>query len=135
MRFVRAIMAGGQLDGRRILSAQSVAAMGANQIGELNLRPLPSLIPTLATDGAILPGALDKFGLGFALNTTSEGTARGANTLTWAGIFNTFFWIDREKQVGAVLMTQMLPGLDPGPRQLLEDFDRAVYARTSGARH
>jgi methyl acetate hydrolase len=135
MRFVRAIMAGGQLDGRRILSAQSVAAMGANQIGELNLRPLPSLIPTLATDGAILPGALDKFGLGFALNTTSQGTARGANTLTWAGIFNTFFWIDREKQVGAVLMTQMLPGLDPGSRQLLEDFDRAVYARKSGAEH
>jgi methyl acetate hydrolase len=135
MRFVRAIMAGGQLDGRRILSAQSVAAMGANQIGELNLHPLPSLIPTLATDGAILPGALDKFGLGFALNTTSEGTARGANTLTWAGIFNTFFWIDREKQVGAVLMTQMLPGLDPGARQLLEDFDHAVYARRSGAEH
>lgn len=135
LRFVRAIMAGGQLDGRRILSQQSVAAMGANQIGELNLHPLPSLIPTLATDGAVLPGGLDKFGLGFALNTTSEGTTRGVNTLTWAGLFNTYFWIDREKQIGAVLMTQMLPALDPGPRQLLEDFDRAVYAQRSSAKH
>jgi CubicO group peptidase (beta-lactamase class C family) len=44
------------------------------------------------------------------------------------GVFNTFFWIDREKQVAAVLMSQMLPGLDPGPLKLLEDFDRAVYA-------
>ena len=134
MRFVRTIMAGGQLDGRRILSSESVAAMGTNQIGDLAIRPFASLIPTLATDGGTLPGALDKFGFGFALNTTTEGTARGAKTLAWAGIFNTFFWIDREKQVGAVLMTQMLPGLDPGPRQLLEDFDRAVYARTSGAK-
>jgi CubicO group peptidase (beta-lactamase class C family) len=47
--------------------------------------------------------------------------------MTWAGIFNTFFWIDREKQVAAVLMTQMLPGLDPGPAKLLDEFDRAVY--------
>ncbi|HXW07504.1 MAG TPA: serine hydrolase domain-containing protein [Vicinamibacterales bacterium] len=128
LRFVRAIMAGGQLDGRRILSAESVAMAGRNQIGELEIRPFPSLIPQLATDGATLPGALDKFGLGFALNTTANGTARGRESLAWAGIFNTFFWIDREKQIGAVLMSQMLPGLDPGPRGLLEEFDRAVYA-------
>jgi methyl acetate hydrolase len=54
--------------------------------------------------------------------------APAANMLSWAGIFNTFFWIDREKRVGAVLMSQMLPGLDPGPQKLLEDFDRTVYA-------
>ena len=128
LRFVRALMAAGQLDGRRILSAESVAAMGRNQIGELTIRPFSSLIPQLATDQASLPGALDKFGLGFAINTATAGTGRGANTMSWAGIFNTFFWIDREKQVGAVLMSQMLPGLDPGPRKLLEDFDRAVYS-------
>jgi CubicO group peptidase (beta-lactamase class C family) len=102
--------------------------MGRNQIGELTIRPFSSLIPQLATDQASLPGALDKFGLGFAINTATAGTGRGANTMSWAGIFNTFFWIDREKQVGAVLMSQMLPGLDPGPRKLLEDFDRAVYS-------
>ena len=133
LTFVRALIAGGQLGGHRILSAESVAMMGRNQIGDLALRqPLPSLIPALATDGASLPGALDKFGLGFAINTGTTGTDRGVNTMSWAGIFNTFFWIDREKQVGAVLMSQMLPGLDPGPRQLLEEFDRAVYAMKPG---
>ena len=129
LRFVRALMAGGQLGQHRVLSADSVAMIGQNQIGDLTIRPFASLIPQLATDGATLPGALDKFGLGFALNTSSVGTERGANTMSWAGIFNTFFWIDRERQVGAVLMSQMLPGLDPGPQKLLEDFDRAVYAR------
>jgi CubicO group peptidase (beta-lactamase class C family) len=127
LRFVRALMGGGQLDGARILSAESVALMGSNQIGDLTIRPFPSLIPQLATDGAALPGALDKFGLGFAINSGTSGTARGANTMAWAGIMNTFFWIDREKRIGAVLMSQMLPGLDPGPATLLEDFDRAVY--------
>jgi methyl acetate hydrolase len=128
LRFVRALMAGGQLEQSRILSPESVTTMGKNHIGDLTIRRLPSLIPQLATDGGALPGALDKFGLGFALNSGTAGTARGANTMAWAGIFNTFFWIDREKQVVAVLMSQMLPGLDPGPLKLLEDFDRAVYA-------
>lgn len=127
LTFVRALMAGGQLGGRRILTAESVAMMGKNQIGDLAIRPFPSFMPQLATDGAMLPGALDKFGLGFAVNSATAGTARGVNTMAWAGIYNTFFWIDREKQVAAVLMSHMLPGLDPGPRKLLEDFDRAVY--------
>jgi CubicO group peptidase (beta-lactamase class C family) len=128
LKFTRALMAGGQLGQQHILTPESVAAMGQNQIGELGLRPFSSLMPQFARDGAALPGGLDKFGLGFALNTQPLEKGRGANTLSWAGIFNTFFWIDREKKVCAVLMTQMSPGLDDGPRTLLEDFDRAVYA-------
>ena len=126
--FVRALMAGGQLGSRRILSGDSVAMMGANQIGDLTIRPVSSVIPQFATDGAALPGALDKFGLGFALNSKSAGTNRGVNTMSWAGIFNTFFWIDREKQIGAVLLSQSLPFLEPGSKKLVDDFDRAVYA-------
>lgn len=127
VKFTRALLAGGQLGQRRILKPESVALMGQNQIGELALRPFSSLIPSLATDGAVLPGGLDKFGLGFALNTAPQPQGRGANTMSWVGIFNTFFWIDRDRKVCAVLMTQMLPGLDEGPRTLLEQFDRAVY--------
>ena len=48
--------------------------------------------------------------------------------MTWAGIFNTFFWIDPEKKVCAVMMSQMLPGMDPGPTAVLQDFENAVYA-------
>lgn len=128
MTLARAIMAGGSLGQARILSPETVAMMGQNQIGELTLRPFKSLIPDLATDDAALAGDLDKFGYGFAVNTKPSSAGRGANTMAWAGIFNTFFWIDREKQISAVLMTQMLPGLDPGPATLLEEFDKAVYA-------
>jgi methyl acetate hydrolase len=128
MRLMRAILNGGELDGKRILKPETVALMGQNHIGELNIRPFRSLAPEFATDNAALPGALDKFGLGFALNSKAVDHGRGANTMSWAGIFNTFFWIDRERKLCAVLMTQMSPGLDEGPRKLLEDFDRAVYS-------
>lgn len=128
LRFLRALLAGGQLDGQRILSDTSVVMMGRNQIGDLSIRPLPSLIPQVITDRAALPGAPDKFGLGFALNSTTAGTARGANTMSWAGAINTFFWIDREKQIAAVVFSQMLPFLDADVKKVLDDFDRAVYA-------
>lgn len=129
IKFVRAFLGGGQLGDRRILSTESVEAMGRNQIGTLGVRLLPSLVPQLVRDGAVLPGGLDKFGLGFGLNSKPGTSGRGVNTLAWSGVYNTFFWIDRERQVGAVLMTQLLPYLDQGPQKLLEDFDRAVYAR------
>jgi len=128
LTLTRTVMAGGQLGPARILTAESIALMGQNQIGDLSIRPFPSVMPDFATDGASLPGDLDKFGLGFALNSKPTAAGRGMNTMAWAGIFNTFFWIDREHQLSAVLMTQMLPGMDPGPARLLEAFDRAVYA-------
>jgi methyl acetate hydrolase len=128
MKLVRALMAGGRLEERRILTPESVAMMGTNQIGELTLRPMPSMLPQFAVDRAVLPGDVEKFGLGFALNLKATRSGRGARTMAWAGIYNTFFWIDREKHVGAVFMSQMLPYLDPGATKLLEDFDAAVYA-------
>jgi CubicO group peptidase (beta-lactamase class C family) len=128
LTFARMILAGGQRGGKRIQKAESIAAMGRNQIGDLALRPMPSFMPQLAKDRAELPGRPEKFGLGFALNSSAIEKGRGAGTLAWAGIFNTFFWIDREKGVCAVLMTQMLPFFEDGPQALVYDFDRAVYA-------
>jgi methyl acetate hydrolase len=62
VKFARAMMAGGRLGPRRILTAESVAQMGRNQIGELALRPMPSFMPQLAKDRAAMPGQPDKFG-------------------------------------------------------------------------
>jgi CubicO group peptidase (beta-lactamase class C family) len=131
LKFTQTLLSGGELGGHRILRSETVDMMGRNQIGDLTLQPFKSLVPQLATDGAVLPGALDKFGLGFAINSSAIPNGRGANTMAWAGILNTFFWIDREKGICAVLMTQMSPGLDEGPRKLLEDFDQAVYSAYS----
>ena len=127
MKFEQAILAGGELGNQRILSSETVSEMGQNQIGIHTLRPFSSVMPELVGDGTTLPGGLDKFGLGFALNSRASDSGRGANTMSWAGIYNTFFWIDRERKVCAVLMSQMLPGADAGALKLAGDFDRAVY--------
>lgn len=127
LRFCQALMAGGSLGGRSILKPDTVAMMGQNQIGESNIYPLRSMAPQFIKDKAAIPGSLDKFGLGFALNSKPIAAGRAANTMAWAGVFNTFFWIDREKKVAAVVMTQMSPFLDAGPMKLLQELDAAVY--------
>jgi len=122
LRFARALLAGG----RPVLKPEAVAMMGQNQIGDLTLRPMPSLMPQFIKDRVALPA--DKFGLGFALNVRADEHGRGPNTMVWAGVYNTYFWIDREKGLTAVLMMQLSPFMDDGAAKTLSDFDRAIYA-------
>jgi CubicO group peptidase (beta-lactamase class C family) len=127
LKFSRALMAGSESKGKRILTAESVVAMRKNQIGGLQMAPLHSLMPQLLTDNSVVPGGIDKFGLGFALNSLPGPRGRDAYSMAWAGIYSTYFWIDPEKKVCAVLMSQMLPFLDPGSATVLPDFEKAVY--------
>jgi CubicO group peptidase (beta-lactamase class C family) len=63
---------------------------------------------TKPVTSVMMPGGVDEFGLGFAMNTRALAKGRGAGTLSWSGVFDTFFWIDRENQTCAVLLTQVL---------------------------
>src|SRR5437879_5803701 len=77
-------------------------------------------------------GSLDKFGLGFGINTQPVPGGRSAGSISWAGIFNTFFWIDPSRKRCAVIMMQILPFGDDATNAVVEDFERAVYANSAG---
>jgi len=127
LRFERALLAGGELDGRRILKAETVALMGQDQLGTVTMPPFATLNPQVVASNVALPGNVDGFGLGFALNRRPVEAGRGVGTMSWAGIFNTYFWIDREKGVCGVVLTQWLPFGSADATELVEDFARAVY--------
>ena len=74
-----------------------------------------------------MPGAFDKFGFGLAINSQAVEGGRAAGSLAWAGIYNTFFWIDPARKTTAVLMMQLLPFMDDAAKNLLEEFESAVY--------
>jgi len=128
MKFMRAILDGGKLGGKRILKAETVAQMSRNQVGELSLVELRSFAPQFAADPVHVPGSLDKFGLGFAINSKAVEGGRAAGSLSWAGIFNTFFWIDPSRKTCAVILMQTLPFSDETMNWVVEHFERAVYA-------
>lgn len=132
LKFERMVLGGGKLDGKRVLQSESVNEMSRNQIGDLTLPELRSLIPQVAKDPIRVPGSLDKFGLGFGINSKPVKGGRSGGSLSWAGIDNTFFWIDRSRKKCAVIMMQILPFSDDAPNSAVEQFERAVYANPAG---
>jgi CubicO group peptidase (beta-lactamase class C family) len=126
LRFVQALLRGGELDGTQILSPEMVALMGENQIGELVVREMPESLP-LSNAFLIGPPGEGKFGLGFQINTVPLATGRSAGSLAWAGLFNTYYWIDPTAELASVICMQMLPFFDGPCIDLFERFERAVY--------
>jgi methyl acetate hydrolase len=61
------------------------------------------------------------------LNTQPGPNGRSAGTVTWGGIFNTYYWIDPAKRVTGLIMTQILPFADHRAVRLYGQFERAVY--------
>ena len=128
MRFLRMLANGGTLDGATILTPASVAAMGRNQIGALRAGKMTTTMPALALAVDWFPAMTPGWGLGFLINPQTGPDGRPAGSLAWAGICNTFFWIDPASGTCAVLLMQVLPFADPGALAVLAAFERAVYA-------
>jgi len=128
VRFMQMILNHGRAGKDRILEAKTVALMSTNQIGELGAGRLKSFIPQRSADVDLHPSAVDKWGLGFLINTKAYDNGRSAGSLAWAGIDNTFYWIDPKRGICATIMMQFLPFVDQEAVGLLGDFERSVYA-------
>ena len=129
LRFLRMLLNGGSLDGVTILRPETVAEMGRNQIGPLRAGVMATTMPALSAPVEWFPEMTAGWGLGFLINPETGADGRAAGSLAWAGLCNTYFWIDPASDVAAVLLMQLLPFADPGALAALSAFERAVYAR------
>ena len=60
---------------------------------------------------------------------------RAAGSLAWAGLFNTYFWVDPKQDVCGVLLTQVLPFYDAKAVELLGQFERGDLQAFEGIEH
>ena len=127
-KFVRMMLNGGSLGAAKILSESSVKMMGENQIGSIFVELQPDA-DKLRTKPFPLGAGHDKFGLGFqiASNDPQYSKFRSPGSMSWAGIYNTEFWIDPVKHIGGVQMMQVLPFYDDGAIRTLRGFEELVY--------
>jgi methyl acetate hydrolase len=132
IRFTQMILGKGSLGGVKILKPDTVAQMSRNQIGALGAGKLKTYIPDRSADVDLHPGVQDKWGFGFLINTVAYEGGRSAGSLAWAGINNTFYWIDPRRSLAGVIMMQFLPFVDKEAVGLLGDFERSVYANVAG---
>jgi CubicO group peptidase (beta-lactamase class C family) len=128
LRFVRMILGNGELEGARILQAATFAEINTNQIGDLVVGVLTSSNPESSNDAEFFPGQPKKWGLAYMINVEDAAVGRGAGSLAWAGLANTYYWIEPTRRVAGVLLTQVLPFADPTVLNLLDHFERALYA-------
>ena len=132
LKFVRLILNDGRSDsGEAVLQPATVAEMARNSMGDLKVSRLVTALPAVSNDAEFFPGIDKQWGLSFMINNQEAPTGRSAGGLAWAGLANTYYWIDRAKGVGGVFMTQILPFADVKALPLFEAFERCVYGRST----
>jgi methyl acetate hydrolase len=128
LRFARLILGGGELDGVRIVSPETVRLMGQNHIGALSADGWRTNSPASSNDVSFFPGTVHQWGLSFLLNTEPTAEGRSAGSLAWAGLANTYYWIDPARQVAGVFATQLFPFFDGPSLEAFHAVERATYA-------
>lgn len=127
-RFLRALLRGGELEGQRILSEAMVARLGQNQIAPLAVTPMTSVLPAMSQDSDMGFGSEASWGYGFLRHEGPGSNGRQAGSLSWAGLFNSYFWLDPTQGLAGVWATQRLPFCHPAAIAGLEAFEQAAYS-------
>jgi methyl acetate hydrolase len=126
LTLLQALLNGGSLRGTSILRPETVALMSANQIGNLEAGILKTTNPALSNDVNFFPGVHLRWGLGHMINVDPVPDGRKAGSLTWAGLFNTYYWIDPTMRIAGVIMMQILPFADRQALKAYRQFERGI---------
>jgi methyl acetate hydrolase len=127
LAFQRVILNGGRVNGHTVLKPETVRQMTTNSIGDLNVQPLNTVVPHLSHDAEFFPGMPKKWSTGFMISTQPVPGRRSSGSHAWAGLGNTYFWIDPAKGIAGVILMQLLPFADPKALDVLDDFENEVY--------
>ncbi len=128
IKFTQMILNKGRGNGNQVLKPETVALMGQNHIGDLTMGKMTSVAPMYTNDVDLYPDIVKKWGLSFLINTAKTPEGRSAGSLAWAGLANTYFWIDPVRDIAGVILMQLLPFADKKCLEAFAGFERGVYA-------
>ena len=133
LAFLQMLMHQGRFNGAQLLRPQTVALMGQNQIGDIRAGILKTAMPDRSNDVDFFPGMTCKWGLGYMITPQPGPNGRSAGSVTWAGIFNTYYWLDPAKRIAGVFLTQILPFADHKAVALYGEFESGIYGGLKAA--
>jgi methyl acetate hydrolase len=133
IKFCQTILNKGRGNGNQLLKPETVALMTQNNIGDLVVTKMVSAAPIYTNDVDLYPGMEKKWGLSFMINTAQTPEGRSPGSLAWAGLANTYFWIDPSRDVAGVILMQLLPFVDGQCLEAYAAFERGVYAGLDAA--
>lgn len=132
LRLLQSLLRANQGSEAEVLHPETVAQARCNQIDLLGVRDLPSCLPERCMDLALFPGRKKKWSYFGLLHQEAEPGGRSAGSVSWAGVANTFFWIDFDMSIAAVVFAQSLPFLDSKVLSLVECYEQRLYAGLTG---
>ncbi len=135
MKFIRMWLNDGAGPRGRVLKPETVewAVKGA-LVPPQKVTMLPGVIPSLSNDAEFFPGTKKDWSYTFMVNSEEAPTGRPAGAIGWAGLANSFYWIDRRNGFGGYWATQILPFGDPVSFPGYLDFETATYRSMRSAR-
>jgi methyl acetate hydrolase len=133
LKFLRMLLGAGRSGSERLLRPETVATMAENQTGDLEAGVLRTVMEERTNDFALFPEMRCHWGLGWMISPQPGTNGRAKDSLTWGGIFNTYYWVDRRRRIAAAIMTQCLPFADRRVLALYGAFERALYDHLGSA--
>ena len=127
MRFLRMWLNDGAGKHGRVLEPKTVEMAARNGLGDMKIKPLPSVDSLLTNEAEFFPGQSKSWSLAFMVNDEPAPTGRPAGSLSWAGLGNLYYWLDRKNGVAGVWATQIFPFMDPTSLGGFLAFETAVY--------
>ena len=128
IKFTQMILNQGRGNGNQVLKPETIALMAQNSIGDINMTRMTSAVAFATNDVDLYPDMDKKWGLSFMINTARTPEGRSPGSLAWAGLANTYFWIDPARDIAGVILMQVLPFADPKCLQAFAGFEHGVYA-------
>ena len=127
IKFMRMILNHGRGETGQVLRPETVKLLSSNHIGELEVGSSKTANPLLTNDFELPPGISHKWGLATMINADALPTGRPAGSLMWAGLANSYFWIDSHNGIAGVMLTQIFPFADVKAMPLFIEFEYTVY--------
>lgn len=127
LALLRVWLGDGSAPGGRVLHPETIewAARGAPGI---EVMPLESAIPALTRSVDLFPATPTSWAYSFLRVDDDVPGRRRAGSLSWAGLGNVDYWIDRASGLAGVWAAQLLPWNDPACERGFADFERLAYS-------
>ena len=130
LRLLRLLLNDGAADGHRLLAPETVAALASNQVGSLPVPRQRTAVSERSCDFLFMDGT-QRFGFGVLVESRPTATGRSTGSYGWAGIYNTYFWVDPAAGLAAVVLMQVSPFSTPACLEVCARFERAALGLPS----
>ncbi len=114
-------------DGAGVLKPETVAWAARSGLDGLTVTPLRSVDPQLSGDIDFFPGLRKSWAYSFLHLDEDAPSGRPAGSLSWGGLGNLYFWIDRRNGVAGFWASQLFPFMDKAAHGGALAFETALY--------